>query len=77
MKSSSVAWSTALLNLCNDETGANGVNGSCWNGDHVVGRNSPPSDKIYDRAIVHGRPQLLRCHLLLQSQGNLGVRSSA
>ena len=49
----------ALLDLCDDEPGADRVNRSGGHENDVVRQHGLPHDKIRDRAVVHGLAQLL------------------
>ena len=65
----------ALLDLRNDEPGANCVNRSGWHENDIVWPPRLPHDQIRDRAVFHGFSQLLLREALLQAEGNLGSRS--
>ena len=65
----------ALLDLRNDEPGANCVNRSGWHEKGIICHRWLPHDQISDRAVFHGFPQLLLSEALLQAEGNLGAGS--
>ena len=62
----------ALLDLCNDEVGADRVDGAGRHGDDIARRHRLPRDEIRDRAVVDGLTQVLRRHLPVRAEGDLG-----
>src|SRR5258708_17432682 len=67
----------ALLNLCDDKSRADCVDGPGGDENSVALRHRLPHNKIRDRSVLSGLAQVLRSQTPFHAPGDLGFRSSA
>jgi hypothetical protein len=63
----------SLLDLCNHESRADGMNRAGWDENDVVLQDAVPLNQVRDRAVLDRGPQLRGRELPLQPDGNFGA----